>query len=78
MSGMFEKQGKLKRRQLCLPSLSVNRKTVLYSKDGGPGMPGGTGVHPSGSNSSSHAKLLFIAWCWQEASGKKRRKYGCG
>lgn len=34
VSGMLEKQGQLKRRLLCLPSLLVHRKTGLDSKDG--------------------------------------------
>lgn len=67
MSGMLEKQGKLKRRLLCLPSL------LCVQEDSREGL-GGTGLHLSGSNSSSHAKLLSTPGCWQEASGEKRRK----
>lgn len=53
VSGMFEKQGKLKGRLLCLPSLSVSRKTGRSTGRDREAL-GGTGVHPSGSNSSSH------------------------
>lgn len=35
---------------------------------------GGTGLHLSGSSSSSHAKLLSMPWCWQE--GKRGENVG--
>lgn len=52
VSGMFEKQGTLKRRLLSLPSLAVSRKADRCTVGiEGQGRTGGAGGHPSGSNS---------------------------